>query len=329
VKLVAFEKIESSQPSVVKLLRNSVKKNRLSHAYLFEGEAGTKKFETALYFAQMLLCTEESKPCGECHNCRRVRHLTHPNLYVVEPIKNSIRKQQIIDLQNEFSKTSVEEGAKIYIIKDLDLINISAANSLLKFLEEPHPNTYAILTTANIHRVLPTIISRSQVVQFASLDKSLIEKELLDEGYQNEHAKIASLVSNRLGDALTLLSDDFFIETIELVKEMYQMLSGVHDSLVTHLHEHGEFIFQSNESLKLFLSIMILHQKDLLHVYMEHSQSLVFHDHLEISKEIASRKSKERITGELEEMLSLQSRLDHYINQRLAVDNLLIALERR
>jgi len=326
---VAFEKIKSSQPSVVKLLINSMKKERLSHAYLFEGEEGTKKFETALYFAQMLLCTEEEKPCGECHNCRRVRHLTHPNLYVVEPFKNSIRKQQIIDLQNEFSKTSVEEGPKIYIIKELDTINISAANSLLKFLEEPHPNTYAILTTANIHRVLPTIISRSQVVQFSSLDKSLIERDLIDEGYPDEQAKIASLVSNRLSDALSLLSDDFFLETIELVKELYRMLTEVKDSLVTHLHEHGEFIFQSNESLKLFLSIMVLHQKDLLHVRMKYTQAVVFGDALEVSKEIVSRKSKERITSELEEMLSLTSRLNHYINQRLAIDNLLIALERR
>ncbi|MGS0973667.1 MAG: DNA polymerase III subunit delta' [Candidatus Izemoplasmataceae bacterium] len=326
---MAFEKIKSSQPSVVKLLINSMKKERLSHAYLFEGEEGTKKFETALYFAQMLLCTEEEKPCGECHNCRRVRHLTHPNLYVVEPFKNSIRKQQIIDLQNEFSKTSVEEGPKIYIIKELDTINISAANSLLKFLEEPHPNTYAILTTANIHRVLPTIISRSQVVQFSSLDKSLIERDLIDEGYPDEQAKIASLVSNRLSDALSLLSDDFFLETIELVKELYRMLTEVKDSLVTHLHEHGEFIFQSNESLKLFLSIMVLHQKDLLHVRMKYTQAVVFGDALEVSKEIVSRKSKERITSELEEMLSLTSRLNHYINQRLAIDNLLIALERR
>lgn len=326
---MAFEKIKSSQPSVVKLLINSMKKDRLSHAYLFEGDEGTKKFETALYFAQMLLCTEEEKPCGECHNCRRVRHLTHPNLYVVEPFKNSIRKQQIIDLQNEFSKTSVEEGPKIYIIKELDTINISAANSLLKFLEEPHPNTYAILTTSNIHRVLPTIISRSQVVQFSSLDKSLIERDLLDEGYSDEQAKIASLVSNRLSDALSLLSDDFFLETIELVKELYRMLTEVKDSLVTHLHEHGEFIFQSNESLKLFLSIMILHQKDLLHVRMKYTQAVVFGDTIEVSKEIVSRKSKERITSELEEMLSLTSRLNHYINQRLAIDNLLIALERR
>ena len=74
---MAFDKIKESQPKVVQLLENSLKKDRLSHAYLFEGEKGTRKFETALYFAQMLLCTsEESKPCLECKNCKRIDHYT-------------------------------------------------------------------------------------------------------------------------------------------------------------------------------------------------------------------------------------------------------------
>ena len=89
----------------------------------------------------MLLCKGEQKPCEICHNCRRIKHHTHPNLSIIEPIKGSIRKKQIVDLQTEFSKTSVEPGPKIYIIKDIETINVGAANSLLKFLEEPHPNT--------------------------------------------------------------------------------------------------------------------------------------------------------------------------------------------
>ena len=137
---MAFDKIRSSQPKVVKLIENSIKMDRLSHAYLFEGERGTRKFETAIYFAQLLLCTGDEKPCEVCHNCRRIKHQTHPNVYIVEPIKGSIRKKQIVDLQIEFSKTSIEPGPKVYIIKDIETINVGAANSLLKFLEEPHPN---------------------------------------------------------------------------------------------------------------------------------------------------------------------------------------------
>ena len=72
---MAFDNIKQSQPKVVQLLENSLKKDRLSHAYLFEGEKGTKKFDTAIYFAQMLLCkAEEHKPCLVCNNCRRIRN---------------------------------------------------------------------------------------------------------------------------------------------------------------------------------------------------------------------------------------------------------------
>ncbi|MFK5883368.1 MAG: hypothetical protein QM489_03400, partial [Candidatus Izemoplasma sp.] len=105
-----FEKIKETQPNVIRLLHNSLTKDRLSHAYLFEGERGTKKFETALYFAQMLLCKADEKPCGVCHSCKRINHFTHPNVYIVEAEKNQIKKKQILALQAEFSKTSLEKG---------------------------------------------------------------------------------------------------------------------------------------------------------------------------------------------------------------------------
>ena len=109
---MAFEKLRASQPKVVQLLDNSIKKDRLSHAYLFEGEKGTKKFEMAQYFAMRLLCTSEDKPCGECHNCRRIKHGTHPNVYMIEPVKNSIRKQQIIDFFHQLYSRTKQKCSK-------------------------------------------------------------------------------------------------------------------------------------------------------------------------------------------------------------------------
>ena len=107
---MAFDKIKEAQPKVVKLLENSIKMNRLSHAYLFEGEAGTKKFETAIYFAQLLLCKNEEKPCGICSNCKRIKNMIHPNVYIVEPDNNIIRKKQIVELQNEFLRDYCEKN---------------------------------------------------------------------------------------------------------------------------------------------------------------------------------------------------------------------------
>ena len=326
---MAFDKIKKSQPKVVQLLENSLKKDRLSHAYLFEGEKGTKKFETAIYFAQMLLCTSEEKPCLDCHNCRRIKNGTHPNVYIVEPQKNLIKKGQISDLQTEFSKTSIEPGPKIYIIKDIDKINISAANSLLKFLEEPFPNIHAILTTSNINQILPTIISRSQVVQFSSLNPEIVRSEVKEAGYDDETSRIASHLTNSTSNAIDIISGDYFVDIIDSIKDLYRMLASGEGSLIIYFNQNSSIIYQDKEISSLFLSCIIIYQKDLINYITGNTRNIVFKDEIQTISAVADTKNKNRLIDELESMLSLKSRLRSYINERLAFDNLLLELERR
>lgn len=327
---MAFDKIKESQPKVVQLLENSLKKDRLSHAYLFEGEKGTRKFETALYFAQMLLCTsEENKPCLECKNCRRIKNGTHPNVYIIEPENNIIKKQQIQDLQTEFSKTSIEPGPKVYIIKDIETIHINAANSLLKFLEEPFPNIHAILTTSNINRLLPTIISRSQVVQFNSLNPEIIKKEMMEAGYPEETALITSALTNSLDTAMEIANGEFYLDFVEMVKDIYQIINNHEESLVIYFNENNSIIYQDKELIILFLSLLIIYQKDVINYITGNMKSIVFKDSLDTICGIVDHKTKNRLITELEHMLTLKSRLNNYINERLAFENLLLELERR
>jgi len=327
---MAFDKIRESQTKVVQLLENSLKKDRLSHAYLFEGEKGTKKFETAMYFAQMLLCTsEENKPCLECKNCKRIKHGTHPNVYIIEPQKNLIKKQQINDLQTEFSKTSIEPCPKVYIIKDIDKINASAANSLLKFLEEPFPGIHAILTTSNINRILPTIISRSQVVQFASLNPYIVEKEVVEAGYDNETVCLLSHLTNSTSNAIDIVTSDYFLDVLSNVKDIYNLINTNDESLVIYFNQNSSIIYQDKEISSLFLSTMIVYQKDLINYITGNTKNIVFKDEVNTISGIVDHKNKNRLIDELESMLSLKSRLYSYINERLAYDNLLLELERR
>lgn len=327
---MAFDTITKSQPKVVQLLENSLKKDRLSHAYLFEGEQGTKKFDTAIYFAQMLLCkSEDHKPCLVCKNCRRIKQGIHPNVYVVEPQNGSIRKQQIQDLQTEFSKTAIEPGKKVYIIRDIDTINISAANSLLKFLEEPYEDVHAVLTTNNITRLLPTIISRSQVVQFASLSKHVIEEELNDAGYDRETARIIAHLANSVEDGIQIATSDYFLDILDAVKDLFRLMETNESSLVLYFNENHSIIYQDKEISELFLSCLILYQKDFIHFQEGDDAHIVFWNELSNIEYIAKYKTKNRLIDELEGMLSLKSRINSYINERLAYDNLLLELERR
>jgi len=326
---MAFDQIKKSQPNVVKLLETSLKKDRLSHAYLFEGERGTLKFETAIYFAKMLLCTGNDVPCLKCHNCRRINNHTHPNVYVVEAIKNLIRKQQIVDLQKEFSKTSVEPGVKVYIIKDIDKINVNAANSLLKFLEEPHPKTYAILTTANINKILSTIISRSQIVQFSSLNKKIVKEALIEEGYPVSTSSAIANLTNSITEATEIINNEYFTEIYELVKQIFKSLTTNEESIIIYFEENSSIIYQDKYLSDIFLSLMIIYQKDIINYKISDVKNIVFRDEMDTINVLAKDKTKNRLIEDLEKMLSLKSRLNSYINERLAYDNLLLSLERR
>ncbi len=326
---MAFDKIKETQPKVVQLLENSLKRDRLSHAYLFEGERGTKKYETALYFAQMLLCTGEDIPCQKCHNCRRIKNKSHPNVFVIEPIKNTIRKQQIIDLQKEFSKTRIEPGPKIYIIRNIETINASAANSLLKFLEEPYPETYAILTSANINRLLPTIISRSQVVQFSTLNKRIVEEDLSESGYSDSLSRVVSNLTNSITEAVDIANNEYFLEILDLVKDIFNIIATNEESIIIYFEENSSIIYQDKLLSDLFLSLLIIYQKDIINYKINDIENIVFKDEMNIINTIAMEKTKNRLIEELEKMLGLKSRLNSYINERLAYDNLLLGLERR
>ncbi len=322
--------IKEAQPEVIRLLENSFKKNRLSHAYLFEGEKGTNKFATALYFAQMLLCeSPDEKPCQVCDNCIRVIHRTHPNLWIIEPVKEMIRKRQIQDLQEEFSKTSVEPGRKIYIIKDIETINISAANSLLKFLEEPHPSVHAILTTSNTLRVLPTIISRSQIITFPTLDQKVIYHKLLDEGLEGEIARIVSNLTHNIEEALSIASLEYFNDCYDAVTSIYHYLATDEEGLVIYFRQNFSIIFQEKGCYELFLSMMILYQKDILNTLNGDIKHIVFINKEEDLNLLANQKIKQKRIEELERMLTIKGRIRSYINIKLAFDNLFLDLESR
>ncbi|PAT02486.1 hypothetical protein CI105_00515 [Candidatus Izimaplasma bacterium ZiA1] len=325
---MAFEKLESTQQNVVKLLRNSYKKDRLSHAYLFEGERGTYKFQTALYFAQLLLCTNDDKPCGECHNCKRINNQTHPNLFIIESENGQIKKQQIIELQTEFSKTSVEKGSKIFIIKDVDKLRVESANSLLKFIEEPFPNTFGILTTTNINSILPTIISRSQIVTFHSLNKNLIKEELSSLGYESTQANVVSQITNNIDDAINILNSEAFLPIFDIVTEVYNILAAKDESVLLYFNKNSSIIYQENNA-SLFLSLMIMYQKDMISMIINNESSIVFTDEIKTMKNIVLYKDLKKIMGELEYLLDLLSKSHFNINRSLAFDNMLLELESR
>jgi len=176
---------------IINYLKNSIKKNKISHAYLFNGpdlpgeeNEESEKIKTALWFAKTLQCKNNPKPCNKCRSCTDIEKNQHPDVMRISLLedKNEILISQIRKLKKHLDLTPYNSSYKIAIIAAAHKMNKEAANALLKTLEEPKGNTVLILTTSAPSILLKTVISRCQEIKFKApcLDKlsnNLINQE--------------------------------------------------------------------------------------------------------------------------------------------------------
>jgi DNA polymerase-3 subunit delta' len=170
--------LKQQQPIVYQALNNACLADRVSSAYLFTGPFGTPKYEAAILLAESIFCEkQDGLACEECNTCRRVREGSYADLIILDGQKKAVSKEDVDALQERFSKTALEKnGQRVYIIRNCENASISAQNSMLKFLEEPGAGVTAILTTDNVNKILPTILSRCTVLPFLPLS----EKDYID-----------------------------------------------------------------------------------------------------------------------------------------------------
>ena len=153
------------QPRVRDYLRTIIKTNHVTHAYLFTGPAGSNKTAAAYAFAQALLCDKGG--CKACETCKRVERRRHPDVHYYEPEgAQGYLIDQIREIVAGMALAPIQAKRKVYILDRVDLLGTQAANAFLKTLEEPAPGVVFILMGRTREGVLPTIVSRCQVVPF-------------------------------------------------------------------------------------------------------------------------------------------------------------------
>lgn len=157
------------QNKFVSYIEKIMMSNKLSHAYLIEMEDSSTEFPLVLLFVKMILCPLEINKCdklncSKCNVCRLIDEKNFPDFEIIEADGNQIKKNQLLELKDEFQKTSLIGKRRVYVIKDAEKLNPSSANTILKFLEEPEENIIAILLTRNRYQVLDTILSRCQIL---------------------------------------------------------------------------------------------------------------------------------------------------------------------
>jgi DNA polymerase-3 subunit delta' len=325
-----WDELAKYQNDVYRILTNSFKANRISHSYIFEGPNGTKKNSTALLYAKSLLCTnaKDYVPCNECHNCRRVDNLTHPNLFIIEPLGKVIKKEQITQLIDEFAKASVEKGPRIYIINEADKLNLTSANTLLKTMEEPGQDIYQVLLTESYNSLLKTITSRAETLHFKPIDRKLIRNHLINQGISTNIANSISEYTVDMGSAIKYAEDFEIVNLIKLVTEINKAFLTKNQSSVLMFKENSNSVFNNPETTDLFLMLMIFYQKDVLNYHLRHHDNICFQEEIDIIKKLSEKMSSTYIEENIANMLGLKARLKYNINNKLAFDKMLVCLER-
>ena len=167
------------QEVIVKTLKNAIKSNKISHAYLFGGPRGTGKTTLARIFAKALNCSNvvDGEPCCQCDSCIEVANGTHPDIIEIDAASNN-GVDEIREIREKVKFLPVGAKYKIYIIDEVHMLTTGAFNALLKTLEEPPKHAVFILATTEMHKIPATIISRCQCYEFKSLSINEISSNL-------------------------------------------------------------------------------------------------------------------------------------------------------
>jgi len=192
------EYLEKYQPIVYKTFTNALLSGRLSHAYLLSGHTGMPLKESAIFLAKSLLCDNPSPlACEKCITCLRVDEGNYADLMIIDGEVDKIKRADVERIMNNFDKTALEEkGIMIYILHLVETMTANTVNTILKFLEEPGKNVYAFLTTENESKILPTILSRTQIFRFNERPQQEVIDEALSYGVSNEDAEMLSYFYN-------------------------------------------------------------------------------------------------------------------------------------
>lgn len=307
------------QKEAMAIIDNAFATNHLAHAYIFEGPMASGTIDAANYFASKLLCTSDNKPCGKCDNCLKVKEHIHSNVFIVEPIQNTIRKDQINSLIHEGHMSSVTSKERIYIIKDAHLMNRSSANTFLKTLEEPSDDNFFILLTDNLSALLETIVSRCQIIRFKPINTEQIEKLLNEKLNNKDYAYLLSELFLRFDEAIQFLNTHQAL--FDYIFKSFNDLVLGKDLYINYLFNKSQLMQDNN--YKIYLDALLVFEKQML----KYQSSKINHFETYLNKIDKGTLDLNKIIKAIETISETKQKIESHVNIDLAFANMCIKLK--
>lgn len=310
------------------LLGNAVRSGRVSHAYLFLGPDGVGKSTLAAAFARALVCERgDGAPCGECPPCRRTMDGRYPDVQIISAEKNFIQIDQVRRLQSDAPIAPLEGRRKVFVIREIERATAPAANALLKTLEEPPPQVVLLLTSNRRDLVLPTVLSRCQIVGLRVLALRVVQDALVRRWSvpEEQAALLARLSGGRLGWAVAAATDTAAWQARAKYLDDLPVLTaqGQFERL-----NYAEALSRAGDGVETALGLWATWWRDLLLVQVGQADALLNIDRKAQVMQQAALYRPEQVQGALSDLVQTLHRLRSNVNARLALDVLLLRLPR-
>ncbi len=316
----------AGQEDIKSSLIKSIKSKQISHCYIFEGPKGMGKYDLALIFAQSLLCLDFNKePCNICSNCVKINSMNHADLHIINQDENVIKREDVDLLIESIYKKPYESKKKVYIVKDAHSMTTQASNTFLKTLEEPPGDSVMILLTTNANLLLPTIISRCQIIKFRNISKQTINTYLKEHFNATENSVLlaANYSKGILNKAVNIMNgNDNIVEYREEIIKIFDKIISTDSEIIYEVENYFE---ENKDNIDVIIEIIMVWIRDIMFV-QNNMDSLVMNiDLIDLAKQHSDRM---RCDSNIIEYLQRTSEnIKSNVNYKLAIDNMLLKIQ--